>query len=59
MTRHGQPAVRPVPVDSLASISDRMALIASVRLSQSRKAAVGPSPTRSQDFLHGGDGLPE
>jgi prevent-host-death family protein len=59
LTRHGQPAVRLVPVSPVVDRSARRALLEEIRASASSKATPGPSAARSQDFLYGPDGLPE
>jgi prevent-host-death family protein len=59
LTRHGQAAVRLVPVKSMPDGKARRKLLEAVRLSGAGKAEPGPSAARSQDFLYGGDGLPE
>jgi prevent-host-death family protein len=59
LTRHGQPAVRFVPVK--ARRLDREALhrlIEEVQASAAGKAAPGESAARSQDFLYDEAGLP-
>lgn len=58
LTRHGNAAVRLVPINAVSSRDSRRALLEAVRTSASRKAAAGPSAARSQDFLYGDDGLP-
>jgi prevent-host-death family protein len=59
LTRHGQPAVRLVPVRAVPGRRSRRALLKAVRASAATKAAAGPSAARSQDFLYSDDGLPE
>jgi prevent-host-death family protein len=59
LTRHGQPAVRLVPVKKRR---DWKAIRASIRRIQESAAATatpGPSAARSQDFLYDEDGLPK
>jgi prevent-host-death family protein len=58
LTRHGQAAVRLVPVKAPPDRRTRRALLEEVRASAAAKAASGPSAARSQDFLYGNDGLP-
>jgi prevent-host-death family protein len=58
LTRHGQPAVRLVPVKPVVDAQSRRALLDKVRASAIAKATAGPSAARSQDFLYGEDGLP-
>jgi prevent-host-death family protein len=59
LTRHGQPAVRFVPVKAVADLKARRKLLESVRKAGAAKANAGPDAARSQDFLYGEDGLPE
>jgi prevent-host-death family protein len=59
LTRHGQPAVRLVPVRSMHGPKARRKLLEAVRGSGTARATSGPSAARSQDFLYGEDGLPE
>jgi prevent-host-death family protein len=59
LTRHGQPAVRLVPVRPTLDTAGRRKLLESVRRSGSAHATPGPNAARSQDFLYGDDGLPE
>lgn len=58
LTRHGQAAVRLVPVRTPLDRKARRAILEAVRRSGAAKAAAGPSAARSQDFLYGDDGLP-
>ena len=58
LTRHGQAAVRLVPVHATKMPSARKALLESVRAGAAR-ASRGPDAARSQDFLYGDDGLPK
>lgn len=58
LTRHGQAAVRLVPVAAVPDRKARRALLETVRASGAAKAASGPDAARSQDFLYGDDGLP-
>jgi len=58
LTRHGQAAVRLVPVRTAPDATARKALLAGVRASAAANAAPGPEAARSQDFLYGEDGLP-
>lgn len=58
LTRHGQPAVRLVPMRPRPDVASRRALLDAVRASGRGKAAGGPEAARSQDFLYDGDGLP-
>ena len=58
LTRHGEPAVRQVPVRAIPKRKPRRLLLAAARASGTAKAYAGPSAARSQDFLYGDDGLP-
>ena len=58
LTRHGQAAVRLVPIKTAPDRKSRRALLEAVRASAATKAAAGPDAARSQDFLYGDDGLP-
>jgi prevent-host-death family protein len=59
LTRHGQPAVRLVPVRSMLDPKARRNLLEAVRRSGAARATSGPDGARSQDFLYGEDGLPK
>jgi prevent-host-death family protein len=59
LTRHGQAAVRLVPIKAAPDRAARRALLEAARRSGAAKAKAGPSAARSQDFLYGEDGLPE
>jgi prevent-host-death family protein len=60
LTRHGEPAVRLVPIRSMRGAKARRALLDAVRKSGAAHATPGPNAARSQDFLYGDDdGLPE
>jgi prevent-host-death family protein len=58
LTRHGQPAVRLVPVKAPVDRAARRKILEAVRASGSAKAEAGASAARSQDFLYDSDGLP-
>lgn len=58
LTRHGQAAVRLVPVKTVPDRKSRRALLEAVRAAAAGKATAGESAARSQDFLYGDDGLP-
>jgi prevent-host-death family protein len=59
LTRHGQAAVRLVPVaKARLHAKARKELLESVRASGSAKATPGPDAARSQDFLYDENGLP-
>lgn len=60
LTRHGQAAVRLVPVNKAPlSPEVRRKLLEAVRTAGSVKASPGPSAARSQDFLYDENGLPK
>lgn len=59
LTRHGQAAVRLVPVGTRPSVVDRRRILEAARVSGAKKAAAGPSAARSQDFLYDESGLPK
>lgn len=58
LTRHGQPAVRLVPVKVVQTRDQRRAIIEEIRAEGRAAALPGPSAARSQDFLYGDDGMP-
>ena len=58
LTRHGQAAVRLVPVKPVADETSRGALLEAMRARAAAKASKGPSAARSQDFLYDEAGLP-
>ena len=58
LTRHGQAAVRLVPVKAVPDAKSRRKLLDAVRAAGAAKASAGPNAARSQDFLYGDDGLP-
>ena len=58
LTRHGQAAVRLVPIAAQLDRSARRAAMEAARKSGAANATPGPSAARSQDFLYGDDGLP-
>jgi len=58
LTRHGQAAVRLVPMKAVRNRKARRTLLETIRTAGAAKAKPGPSAARSQDFLYGGDGLP-
>ena len=58
LTRHGQAAVRLVPVKPAVDRKSKRALLEGARAKAASKAAEGPSAARSQDFLYDTDGLP-
>ncbi|MBV9395733.1 MAG: type II toxin-antitoxin system prevent-host-death family antitoxin [Methylobacteriaceae bacterium] len=59
LTRHGQPAVRLVPVNSRPSRETRRKILEEFRAAASAKITPGPDAAHSQDFLYGEDGLPK
>lgn len=59
LTRHGQAAVRLVPVRAVPDAKGRRKLLEAVRVAGAAKAKAGPNAARSQDFLYGDDGLPK
>jgi prevent-host-death family protein len=58
LTRHGNAAVRLVPIKAAPNRESRRALLEAVRASAAAKVAAGPDAARSQDFLYDNDGLP-
>ena len=58
LTRHGQPAVRLVPVKPKLTFEEKMALFESVRGAGAADAANYPDAAHSQDFLYDEFGLP-
>jgi len=58
LTRHGQPAVRLVPVKKRLTREERRALLDELQRATAGKVTPGPSAARSQDFLYDEDGLP-
>jgi prevent-host-death family protein len=58
LTRHGQAAVRLVPIRPVPDARARRKLLEAVRKSGKARATEGPDAARSQDFLYGDDGLP-
>ncbi|WP_294541828.1 type II toxin-antitoxin system prevent-host-death family antitoxin [uncultured Rhodoblastus sp.] len=59
LTRHGRPAVRLTPVQSVLSPDKRLALLDLLSSKASAKASDGPTAAHSQDFLYDEDGLPK
>jgi prevent-host-death family protein len=59
LTRHGQPAVRLVPVIHAVDTRLRRKLLEAVRAGGRERATPGASAARSQDFFYGDDGLPK
>jgi prevent-host-death family protein len=59
LTRHGQAAVRLVPVAKVRlDAKARKKLLESVRAAGTAKASPGPGAGKSQDFLYDENGLP-
>jgi len=58
LTRHGQAAVRLVPLKAPVSRAARRTLLETVRAATAGKGIVGPNAARSQDFLYADEGLP-
>jgi prevent-host-death family protein len=58
LTRHGQAAVRLVPVTHRPSSEAKRKLMDKVQKSAAAKAIPGECAARSQDFLYDEDGLP-
>lgn len=58
LTRHGQAAVRLVPVSVPLGAGSRRELLESVRIREADRLHGGATAARSQDFLYGEDGLP-
>ena len=58
LTRHGQHAVRLVPVRPVPDAQARRKLLEAVRTSGVAHATPGPDAASSQDFLFGEDGMP-
>jgi prevent-host-death family protein len=59
LTRHGQPAVRLVPIKRTIDRAARRAVMEAVCAAGRAKATPGPSAARSQDFLYDEYGLPK
>lgn len=59
LTRHGQAAVRLVPVVAAQRPEERRKLLEAVRAAGMAKAKGRVSAARSQDFLYDEDGLPK
>ena len=59
LARHGRAAVKPAPVRRQPDADARRAVIARMRVVAAGKRTAGASAARSQDFLYGGDGLPQ
>jgi prevent-host-death family protein len=60
LTRHGQPAVRLVPVKPVRlNPRQRRKLLEAIRAAGAAKASPGASAARGQDFLYDESGLPK
>ncbi|WP_137045132.1 type II toxin-antitoxin system Phd/YefM family antitoxin [Pseudolabrys sp. FHR47] len=59
LTRHGQPAVRLVPVEHQPTAEEKRKILEDISERASAKALPGPDAARSQDFLYDDDGLPK
>jgi prevent-host-death family protein len=60
LTRHGQTAVKLVPVKAKPTREEKAAVLAAVRKRVANmKKSPGPSAARSQDFLYDKFGLPK
>ena len=59
LTRHGQPAVRLVPIRAAPDQASRRQILEAARRAGMAKAVEGETAARSQDFLYGDDGLPK
>ncbi len=59
LTRHGQAAVRLVPIIAAPDAATRRTLLEAIREAARTKAKPGPGAARSQDFLYDDHGLPE
>ena len=58
LTRHGQAAVRLVPMKAVPDRGSRRTLLEAARAAAAAKATSGPHAARSQDLLYDRDGLP-
>ena len=58
-TRHGRAAVKPAPVRRRPDADARRAVTARTRAAATDKRTAGANAAHSQDFLYGGDGLPQ
>jgi len=59
LTRHGQAAVRLVPIGKKPAGADRRHILETLRAAGGQKAALGVDAARSQDFLYDDSGLPK
>lgn len=59
LTRHGQPAVRLVPVEKAPlTREEKLKIIREIQASARANVTPGPDAAHSQDFLYDEDGLP-
>jgi prevent-host-death family protein len=58
LTRHGEAAVRLVPIKPKLSPVERRDFLEAIRAAGRAKASPGADAARSQDFLYGDDGMP-
>jgi prevent-host-death family protein len=58
LTRHGEAAVKLVPVRKVPSRAEKQAILDEILASVAGKATPGPCAARSQDFLYDEDGMP-
>jgi len=59
LTRHGQPAVKLVAINTLPDKATRRKIMEAVRRAGVDRAVQGAPAARSQDFLYDEDGLPK
>ncbi|AOO83068.1 type II toxin-antitoxin system Phd/YefM family antitoxin [Bosea vaviloviae] len=59
LTRHGQAAVRLVPVKPIVDRAERRRVIETAQEMARGKILPGPDAARSQDFLYDEDSLPK
>lgn len=59
LTRHGQGAVRLVPVKPVPDLKARRAAIEAIAKEAAAKATPGPDAAHSQDFLYDENGFPK
>jgi prevent-host-death family protein len=59
LTRHGQTAVRLVPIKTAPDALTRRMLLREIREAARAKTHPGPNAARSQNFLYNEIGLPE
>ena len=58
LTRHGEAAVRLVPIKPVRDAKSRRELMEAVAKAAAARAAPGPDAAHSQDFLYDESGLP-